>query len=199
MYILGKTLRYWDTILAAAAASAAALWLPSAVLKEVTPELIAFFTIQSAVILPAMIFTAGLLRGDGLTIKEIDRYQGALRTQMIFWVTLLFLDLIAVVFLVLGKAANWTWKITIIGHHSGDFGWVLMWLTVAVSALAIFRMIPFVQGVISQLELNATLAKAAIKAREREREQGTAELPPPSTFERPEGFGRIVPPKRRAS
>lgn len=197
--MLRRAFRYWDSILSAIAASAAALCLPPAILKEITPELIAFFTIQSAVILPAMIFTAGLLRGDGLTLDEIDRYQRALRTQMIFWVTLLFLDLAAVVFLVLGKAADWTWKITVVGHHTGDFGWVLMWLTVAISALAIFRMVPFVQGVMSQLELNATLAKLAIKARDRKLQQAMAELPPPSTFEKPEGYGRVVPSKRRAS
>jgi len=195
MTVLRGTFRYWDSILAVIAASAAALWLPKEIIKEITPELIAFFTIQSAVILPAMIFTAGLLRGDGLTVAEIDRYQAALRKQMIFWVTLLFLDLIAVAFLVLGKAADWTWKITIIGPHSGEFGWVLIWVTVVLSALAILRMIPFVRGVMSQLELNALLAKKAIEARGRE--TGTPE-PPPSTFDRPEGFGRIVGPKRRA-
>jgi hypothetical protein len=195
MMVLRRVLRYWDTILAVIAASAAASWLSTEVIKAITPELIAFFTIQSAVILPAMIFTAGLLRGDGLTIEEIDRYQGALRKQMVFWVTLLFLDLIAVAFLVLGKAVDWKWKITIIGH-SGEFGWILVWITAALSALAIFRMIPFVQGVMSQLELNATLAKMAIKAREREKE---APEPPPSTFDRPKGFGRILPSKRRAS
>ncbi len=189
------TLRYWDSILAIVVASAAAVWLPTATLKEITTELIAFFTIQSAVILPAMIFTAGLLRGEGLTIEEIDRYQAALRKQMVFWVTLLFLDLMAVMFLVLGKAADWRWKITI-AHHSGHFGWVLVWITTALSALAILRMVPFVQGVMSQLELNASLAKLAVKAREREREMPE---PPPSSFDRPEGFGRIVSPKRRAS
>jgi hypothetical protein len=194
MIVVRKIVQYWDTVLAAIAATAAALWLPTSVIKEITTELIAFFTIQSAVILPAMIFTAGLLRGEGLTIVEIDRYQHALRRQMSFWVTLLFLDLVAVVFLVLGKAANWTWKITIHGH-SGNLGWVLVWFTAALSALAILRMIPFVQGVMSQLELNADLAKAAIKAREH---QDLIE-PPRTEFDLPEGYGRVVPPKRRAS
>jgi hypothetical protein len=194
MIAVRQIFRYWDSIAAVVAAVAAALWLPTAVVKDITPELIAFFTIQSAVILPAMIFTAGLLRGDGLTVEEVDRYQFALRRQMGFWVTLLSLDLVAVAVLVLGKAAGWTWKITI-AHHSGQFGWVLVALTTVLSTLAILRMIPFVQGVMSQLELNATLAKLAIKARERERK---IPEPPPTTLQLPDGFGRVVSPKRRA-
>src|SRR3984957_4293355 len=99
--------RSWDLAFAVAAAVAAAQWLPASVMRGLTTELIAFFTIQSAVILPAMIFTAGILRGDGLTLTEIDRYQYALRRQMFFWTTLLFLDLFATAIVIVGKAANW--------------------------------------------------------------------------------------------
>ena len=187
---LRRIFRYWDSAITVIAASAAAVWLPTATVKEITTELIAFFTIQSAVILPAMIFTAGLLRGDGLTVAEIDRYQVALRKQMSFWVTLLFLDLLAVGVLVLGKAVDWRWKITIAGHV-GQLGWILVWITTALSSLAILRMIPFVQGVMSQLELNGWLAKKAIEARERETEAPT--IP----FEPPEDYGRIVRPAKR--
>ena len=181
-------------MLALAAGVASAIWLPAATIKDITAELMAFFTIQSAVILPAMIFSAGLLRGDGLTLREVDLYQSALRRQMTFWVTLLFLDLIAAAILVLGKAANWTWKITIHGH-TGNFGWLIIGITAFFSALAILRMVPFVQGVMSQLELNGVLARKVVQAREQERI--TDQEIPEAPFDRPEDFGRIVRPKAR--
>src|SRR4051794_32305113 len=114
---IGRTIeKYWDSALAVTAAICAALWLKSDIINSVTTEMIAFFTIQAAVILPAMIFTAGLLRGQGLTLAEVDRYQAALRRQMYFWVTLLFLDLLAVALLIIGKAAQWHWKVAAFGH-----------------------------------------------------------------------------------
>ena len=98
----------WDVLIATAAAVAAGLWLPGAAVKDVTTELITFFGIQAAVILPAMIFTAGILRPDGLNLPEAQRYRKALRSQMIFWIVLLALDFLTVAGLILGKATNWT-------------------------------------------------------------------------------------------
>ena len=195
MNTLRKIFRYSDSVLALIAGVSSAAWLPAATVKDITPELMAFFTIQSAVILPAMIFSAGLLRGDGLTLREVDLYQGALRRQMRFWVVLLFLDLIAAAILVLGKAANWTWKITIHGHV-GQFGWVMIGATGLFGVLAILRMIPFVQGVMSQLELNGELARKLVQSRDRE--LSAPQDPPEAPFDRPSDFGRIVrPPARR--
>jgi hypothetical protein len=195
MNTLRKIFRYWDSVLALVAGIASAAWLSASTIKDITPELMAFFTIQSAVILPAMIFSAGLLRGDGLTLREVDLYQTALRRQMRFWVTLLFLDLIAAAILVLGKAADWTWKITIYGHHTGQFGWVMIGATAFFSTLAILRMIPFVRGVMSQLELNGTLARKLVESRERER--ALTQEPPEAPFDRPQDFGRVVGPRVR--
>src|SRR5258708_16611685 len=120
--------KYWDSALAVAAAVCGALWLTPAVINSVTTEIIAFFTIQAAVILPAMIFTAGLLRGQGLTLTEVDRYHSALRKQMSFWVTLLFFDLLAVTLLIVGKAAEWRWQVSVSGHGS-NIAWVLFFST----------------------------------------------------------------------
>src|SRR6185312_4199981 len=133
-------LRAWDTGAAFVAATLAALWLAPTVIDSVTTELIAFFAIQSAIILPAMMFTAGLLRGDGLTAAEVARLQNALRLQMIFWITLLGLDIVAVVALIVGKAAHWKWNVTIF-HSSAHLGWVMLAMAVFTSTLATLRMI----------------------------------------------------------
>jgi hypothetical protein len=186
--------RLWDVAIAIAAAAAAGRWMPPAVIKDVTTELIAFFTIQSAVILPAMIFTAGILRGDGLTLSEIDRYQAALRRQMQFWTTLLFLDLLATGVIIVGKAADWRWKITI-STWTENLGWLMIALTVFMTTWAVLRMVPFVMGVMSLLDLNGVLAKKATQARQAEASahRGLS----PSSFQPPEGYGRIVTHKRR--
>lgn len=187
--------RCWDSALALAAAVSSALWLTASVIDSVTTEIIAFFTIQAAVILPAMIFTAGLLRGQGLTLAEVDRYQGALRRQMHFWVTLLFFDLFAVTTLIIGKAAKWRWKVTIEGH-TADLAWILIFVVVLISTLAILRMIPFVRGVMSLMELNGWLVRKSVQASEM---AATPEnLPQKSEpLDLPEGYGKILPHTRK--
>lgn len=183
--------RYWDSALALLAALVGARFLTHEVIISVTTEVIAFFTIQAAVIFPAMMFTAGLLRGDGLTVAEVEKYRAALRRQMHFWVTLLCLDLAAVFFLIVGKASDWKWKISISGH-GGDFGFVMVGVTVLVGALALLRMAPFVRGVMSLLELNGWLVKKAVQARERIDAQSLPQGEPQDPA-LPEGYGRILP------
>jgi hypothetical protein len=161
----------------------------------VSTEIIAFFTIQAAVILPAMIFTAGLLRGQGLTLVEVDRFQGALRRQMHFWVTLLFLDLLAVTLIIVGKAASWRWKVSIEGH-SADIAWILVLAGTFVSTLAVLRMIPFVRGVMSLMELNGLLVRKSVQAAAAE---SPSEVMPanPEALNLPEGYGKILPHPRK--
>jgi hypothetical protein len=186
--------RSWDVVVAVAAAAVAARWLTPTVINGITTEIIAFFSIQSAVILPAMIFTAGILRSEGLTVPEVERYQYALRRQMHFWVFLLSLDFLAVAVVIIGKAADWKWKITV-SHWSADFGWVLVALTVLFGALAVLRMVPFIGAVMSLMDLNAWMVKKAIEARNREVESKSAASV--SDFKPPQGFGRITRRRKR--
>jgi hypothetical protein len=190
--ILSKT---WDTATALAAAVMAAFWLTPTVIGSITTELIAFFAIQSAVILPAMIFTAGLLRGDGLTVNEIRQFQTALRRQMYFWAVLLGLDVVAVATLIIGKASHWTWKITVL-HWSADLAWTMLALATFTSALALLRMWPFVRGVMSLLELNGLLAVKTVQARELKEEKAIEETPV-TPFEVPKGYGRVTSQRRK--
>ena len=73
-------LQKWDFFLAVLLAATGAYFLPHGAVKNITTELIAFFSIQSAVILPAMIFTAGILKPDGLELKDAERYHKALKS-----------------------------------------------------------------------------------------------------------------------
>lgn len=187
--------RGWDTGLALLAAVCGALWLTPTVIIAITTEVIAFFTIQAAAILPAMIFTAGLLRGQGLTLSEIDRYQAALRRQMYFWITLLFLDVAAVMFVILGKAANWRWKVSIEGYGA-DLGWILIFIVVFVATLAVLRMVPFVLGVLSLLDLNGLLVRKSVEAAVVEADRKDV-VEAGDGLNVPKGYGRILPHPRK--
>jgi hypothetical protein len=187
--------RYWDFAFALVGVVCGAAWLTPPVISSVTTEIIAFFTIQAAVILPAMIFTAGLLRGQGLTLAEVDRYHAALRRQMSFWVTLLFFDLVTVTLLIVGKAAEWRWKVSVDGHGA-NIGWVLVFFTTLIGSLAILRMVPFVRGVMSLMELNGFLVRKAVEAEQTLIASGGDPLSPTEPLNLPEGYGKIIPHKR---
>lgn len=187
--------KIWDTLLALAIGVGCARLLPQSSLRDITTEVITFFAIQSAVILPAMILTAGLLRSDGVSISEARQYHHALRLQMRFWVTLLALDFVAVCLLIVGKAIDWRLSLEIVVYHlnvSLNVGAPLMGATCFVVSLCVFRMIPFVQGVMSLLEMNGRLVEKSILERER-RSAEQLELSRHQPLEPPPNYGQINP------
>jgi hypothetical protein len=167
----------------------AACYLDVEIIKKITSELISFYTIQAAIILPAMIFTAGILRADALTEAEAVQYQEALKLQMTFWVTLLTCDFIAVIMLIFGKALDWHIEFVLIGYPV-RLTWLAIGITSAAVLLSIVRVFPFVSGVRSLLELNGTLVIKSIRMRDG-RDARTVSRPP-IPFETPEDYGKVV-------
>lgn len=186
-------MRKWDFFSAVVLAGVGAYFLPNTAVKDITTELLAFFSIQSAVILPAMIFTAGILKPDGLELEDARRYHKALKSQMLFWVALLGLDFVAVVALIVGKALGWNLTVTLpLGLGAIDFGWLLPSVLYFSGGLALFRTIPFVRGVLSLLDLNSDMTQKAIKRRNRSElmdKQAQADNRPLAL---PEGYGRVT-------
>lgn len=186
-------MRKWDFFAAAILAVAGAYFLPNTAVKEITTELLAFFSIQSAVILPAMIFTAGILKPDGLELEDAGRYHMALKSQMLFWVALLGLDFVAVVALIAGKALDWTLIIPLPRDFgSVELGWFPPSVLYFAGSLALFRTIPFVRGVLSLLDLNSDMTQKAIKRRNRNElanKQAQADTRPLAL---PEGYGEVT-------
>lgn len=192
--------RKWDFFCAAATAAVLVYFLPNDAVKDVTTELIAFFSIQSAVILPAMIFTAGILKPDGLEIEEAERYHKALKGQMLFWVVLLSLDFVAVTSLILGKALGWQLVLTVkVLEVSVDLGFALTGLLYFSGSLAIFRTIPFVRGVLSLLDVNSDMTLKAIKRRNRREMDEYKAKADTSPMLLPKGYGEIVDPVSQES
>ena len=186
----------WDFLIAVIFSAIGAYFLPSNAVKDITTELIAFFSIQSAVILPAMIFTAGILKPDGLELADAQRYHKALKSQMLFWIALLGLDFIAIVTLIAGKALAWTLTVPIPGRlEPVNLGWLIPSLLYFSGILAILRTIPFVRGVLSLLDLNSDMTQKAISRRNRLEAAEKRAQADPRPMAVPEGYGTVVKPK----
>jgi hypothetical protein len=186
----------WDFFSAALLAVVGAYSLPHNAMKDITTELIAFFSIQSAVILPAMIFTAGILKPDGLELEDATRYHKALKAQMLFWVALLSLDFVAVVALIVGKALNWILVLPMPANFKPfDLGWLLPAFLYFSGSLAIFRTIPFVRGVLSLLDVNSDMTLKAITRRNRIENAERKAQADPKPMALPEGYGKVVKPE----
>lgn len=188
-WILSK----WDFFFSILLAGGGTYYLAHDAMKDITTELIAFFSIQSAVILPAMIFTAGILKPDGLELDDAERYHKALKAQMLFWVTLLGLDFVAVAALIAGKALSWTLYISMPRNfQSIDLSWLLPCMLYFSGSLAVFRTIPFVKGVLSLLDLNSEMAQKAIKRRNKMEVAAKNMRADMKPLALPDGYGDIV-------
>jgi len=191
-------LQKWDFFFAALLAAVGAYFLPHSAMKDITTELIAFFSIQSAVILPAMIFTAGILKPDGLELEDAERYHKALKAQMLFWVALLGLDFVAVVALIAGKALDWRLIIPMSERFQPiDLGWLLPGILYFAGCLAVLRTIPFVKGVLSLLDVNSDMTQKAIKRRNKIELVDRKAQADPRPMDLPEGYGQVVETKER--
>jgi hypothetical protein len=115
---------------------------------------------------------------------------------MEFWVTLLFFDLLAVTFLIVGKAADWRWKVSVDGH-SANLAWVLFFCTTLIGTLAVLRMLPFVRGVMSLMELNGLFVRKAVEAEEIKAASGSQPLSSATQLNLPDGYGKILPHARK--
>ena len=187
-----KASQHWDFYAALVVAAVGAYCLPHTAMKDVTTELIAFFSIQSAVILPAMIFTAGILKPDGLELEDAHRYHKALKAQMLFWVALLGLDFVAVVALIAGKALSWSLIIPLPSPKPPiDLGWLLPMVLYFSGSLAVFRTIPFVRGVLSLLDLNSDMTTKAISRRNKRENVELKSKADPTPMDLPDGYGQV--------
>jgi len=185
--------KYWDFLSAIVLAVLGGHYLPNNSVSEITTELIAFFSIQSAVILPAMIFTAGILKPDGLELTDAQRYHKALKSQMHFWVVLLGLDFVAVAMLITGKALGWTLLLSVpFVDIDFEFASVLFFLLQSTGTLAIFRTIPFVKGVLSLLDLNSDMTNKAISRRNKNELAVKKKQSKSRPMDIPDGYGNVI-------
>jgi len=91
----------WGTVAKLALGGALALILPRAGLINGSTRIIPFFALLMAGVLPAMMQTVTVLRGDDLSPKEILEYKGALKELFNFWSSIFGTALSSVGFLTL--------------------------------------------------------------------------------------------------
>lgn len=183
--------RTWDVAVAAVAGVLAATFVTPITWDRVTAEVVAFLAIQAAAVLPAMIFTAGVLRPDGLSPADVERFQFALRAQMRFWISLFALEFAAAFAWIAAKATQWTVAIPPVGTYwpTIDISWAWPGAVVFLTSLALLRTIPFVRGVLSLLDLTGELTRRAVLHRIAQQQEDAQHL---GRVERPEGYGEII-------
>jgi hypothetical protein len=113
---------------------------------------------------------------------------------MLFWVTLLSLDFVAVVSIIAGKAIKWKLEIMFPASHMVfDVGCIFLFILFFSGSLAVFRTIPFVKGVLSLLDLNSSMTEKAIIRRNKIEVTEYKSMSGPDGMKLPEGYGQIIP------
>lgn len=154
------------------AGAAIACWLPRLGIVAATQEMIAFLALLMAGLLPAMILTATVLKGSGLSVKRIDEYGGALRAQMRFWAVLFgaagmgTLGVVGTkIFSTTGVSFEFEYRSLVV-----DAGGITSFF-VAMSGFGIGvvfqRLLPAYRGLKSLLDLNVQLARVEALANDR--------------------------------
>lgn len=181
----------WDFFLAVAVSVTVGFALDYGLWKNISNELITFFGIQAAAVLPSMIFAAGLLRPVGEDLQELQKYKKALERQAKFWISLLALDFISVIVLILGKAIDWQIKFSVTVHKATiGFAEFANALTTFFIILTCLRMIPMIKGIVSLQQLNAKMVEDAMALEIKKKNKTQAKTS--KKYTKPKSFGRVV-------
>lgn len=150
-------------------------------LNSVSSELTALFGLMMAAVLPTMVLTATVLRAGNLSVKRINAYSTALKSQMNVWIGLFLISLASCVFLIVGKATGWSILIEVpnlLGHQPAtkfNLAGILSALTWAGLALTVVRASAVGSGIKSLMQLSAEIALGEAKARDTQRSQAGKE------------------------
>lgn len=162
--------------------------LPRAGILAATQEMIAFLALLMAGLLPAMMLTATILKGDGISAVRVEQYGAALFSQMRFWAVLFLLAGVSTAGIVGAKVlfapeaafhyAAWRFSVD---------SAVLGQLSLAVAGFGLGavlqRLYPSYVGLRSLLSMNIKMAKAQALSNDRSladalEQQARAAVPP---------------------
>lgn len=160
------------TLLAIGLGCFVAVALPRAGVLAATQEMIGFLALLMAGLLPAMVVTATVLRGDGFSAKRLDAYGGALEAQLRFWALLFAAAGLATLGVVAMKVFSQT-GVSVrfsVGERSfteQDIVSIAVGLFGAGTGLVMQRLWPAYEGLKSLLQLNVQMARAQALANDR--------------------------------
>ena len=143
---------------------AAAVALPRHGVLSATQEIIAFLTLLMAGLLPAMILTATILRGDSLSAKRVEEYGAALRLQLRFWSRLFVAATVATAGVVIAKIfADPETHLHLVfrGRYldAADVTTIAVFVEGAGISVVIQSLRAAFRGIVSLLDLNVRMAK----------------------------------------
>ncbi len=159
-------------LLAVGLGAISAYCLPTSGLLAATQEIIAFLALLMAGLLPAMILTATILRGGGLSAKRVEEYGRALQLQLRFWAFLFGAAGVATLGIVFAKifsAAGVKIDFQIFTLQIDEKKLTIAALICAGSGLGVVfqRLRPAYAGLVSLLHLNVNMAKTEAMVHDR--------------------------------
>jgi hypothetical protein len=155
-----------------------ALAIPSALPLAASQELVGFVSLLMAGLLPAMILTATILRGDRFSASRVRDYGLALRKQLGFWAMLFLAALSAVFFVTLAKMiAGSTFAPVQFGGYVASLPMepslrVLVALGAGSIGVILVRLWPAYKGLQSVLDLTVQMAELHAIANDRSLRDG---------------------------
>lgn len=178
------------SVAAGAIGAAVAIIIPRAGLLAATQEIIGFLSLLMAGLLPAMVITATILRGDGFSARRLDEYGGGLALQLRFWAVLFAAAGLATLGVVGAKvfaADGVTVRLAIrdaVVLTDDRLTTAFLLIFGAGTGVVLQRLVPAYQGLHSLLILNVSMARAAALANDRSiadalQADAAASKPPP--------------------
>tara|TARA_R110000850_G_scaffold67410_3_gene150124 strand:- start:214 stop:741 length:528 start_codon:yes stop_codon:yes gene_type:complete len=144
-----------------------AVFLPRQGVLSSSGEIVSFLSLLMAGILPAMTLTATVLRGESLSVREVNDYTRALKSQMQFWAIVFLFSVLSVGSIILAEILN---KLSRNVFQFGDIAIaksalvsICIMLFGANFALLLSRLRSAYLGLVSILDFNSTNARAAAK------------------------------------
>lgn len=169
--------RGWETIFAAAAAVAAAFFMPRDFYESAIPEIVTVLGFLMAALVPAMMLGATALRAGRFSVRTLRALSAGIDRQIAAFGGLFAYVLVACVIAVGGKLVGWRLPAIPTGQPgaavdpSSAFAVVLTFLLV----LLVLRSAVFIGGVRSVLRLSAAMAEDEARERDHAAEQKSAD------------------------
>ena len=169
--------KYWMVLVSVGVALTLPFALPKGALAGVSQELLAFFGLIMAGVLPAMVLAASSLRAGSLSSKRIQSLFEALMVQMRVWAGLFLIALVASLLVIFGKLTQWSvqfpasWPIVSQSEYLKqiDLIWLINGAIVFCLSLLSLRAMSVFVGLRSLLRLSAEISISEANEKEQAR------------------------------
>jgi hypothetical protein len=148
-----------------------AVFVRADALSDVAGDRIVFLGILAAVIVPAMILTATVLRGNTLSVRRVRLLTRALNDQLSYSFAFIFIIVFACLWILIAEMAHWQLSIKLSNHviraTVHDISWIWNAVAFFLLALVAVRLVKFTAGLRSLLLLNSEIGEQEARARQR--------------------------------